>query len=122
MINTSLLEDTLQNFVSGTPDVQGAALVSPDGLALASALPIGMDEERTAAMSAAMLSLGERIGRELARGIIDRIFVEGEKGYGVLVGCGSDAVLLVLASAAAKQGLLFLEIKRVVSEVTALVG
>ena len=122
MINTSLLEDTLQNFVSGTPDVQGAALVSPDGLALASALPVGMDEERTAAMSAAMLSLGERIGRELARGIIDRIFVEGEKGYGVLVGCGSDAVLLVLASAAAKQGLLFLEIKRVVSEVTALVG
>jgi predicted regulator of Ras-like GTPase activity (Roadblock/LC7/MglB family) len=122
MINTSMLEDTLRNFVSGTPDVQGAALVSPDGLALASALPVGMDEERTAAMSAAMLSLGERIGRELARGIIDRIFVEGEKGYGVLVGCGSDAVLLVLASAAAKQGLLFLEIKRVITEVTALVG
>jgi len=122
MIAVSALQDVLQNFVSGTPDVQGAALVSPDGLALASALPAGFDEERTSAMSAAMLSLGERIGQELARGTIDRIFVEGEKGYGVLVGCGVDAVLLVLASSSAKQGLLNLEIKRAVATITPLVS
>ena len=83
MINISMLQDELQNFVSGSSDVQGAALVSPDGLALASVLPAGMDEERTAAMSASMLSLGERIGRELARGNVDRIVVEGEKGIGL---------------------------------------
>lgn len=118
----SALQDVLQNFVSGTPDVQGAALVSPDGLALASALPAGFDEERTSAMSAAMISLGERIGHELARGSIDRIFVEGEKGYGVLVGCGDDAVLLVLASSSAKQGLLNLEIKRAVASITPMVS
>ncbi len=122
MINVSMLQDELQNFVSAASDVQGAALVSPDGLALASVLPGGMDEERTAAMSASMLSLGERIGRELARGSIDRIVVEGEKGYGVLVGCGSDAVLLVLAGAGVKQGLLFLEVKRVVAKISPLMA
>lgn len=122
MINVSMLQDELQNFVSAGSDVQGAALVSPDGLALASVLPGGMDEERTAAMSASMLSLGERIGRELARGSIDRIVVEGEKGYGVLVGCGADAVLLVLAGSGVKQGLLFLEIKRVVSKLSPLLA
>lgn len=122
MIVVSALQDVLQNFVSGTPDVQGAALVSPDGLSLASALPAGFDEERTSAMSAAMLSLGERIGQELARGTIDRIFVEGNKGYGVLVSCGEDAVLLVLASSSAKQGLLNLEIKRAVAAITPLVS
>uniref|UniRef100_B8HX66 Roadblock/LC7 family protein n=1 Tax=Cyanothece sp. (strain PCC 7425 / ATCC 29141) TaxID=395961 RepID=B8HX66_CYAP4 len=122
MSTISTLQDVLQNFVSSTPDVQGVALVSPDGLALASVLPGEMDEERTAAMSAAMLSLGERIGRELARGSIERIFVEGDKGYGVLVGCGPEAVLLVLASAAAKQGLLFLEIKRIVAQITPLLA
>ncbi|MGB3636843.1 MAG: roadblock/LC7 domain-containing protein [Rivularia sp. (in: cyanobacteria)] len=122
MINVSMLQDELQNFVSAGSDVQGAALVSPDGLALASVLPGGMDEERTAAMSASMLSLGERIGRELARGSIDRIVVEGEKGYGVLVGCGADAVLLVLAGAGVKQGLLFLEVKRVVAKIAPLVS
>ncbi|MEB3150503.1 MAG: roadblock/LC7 domain-containing protein [Sphaerospermopsis sp.] len=122
MINTSMLQDVLQGFVSGSADVQGAALVSPDGLPLASVLPGDMDEERTAAMSAAMLSLGERIGGELARGSIDRIVVEGEKGYGVLVGCGADAVLLVLAGAGVKQGILFLEIKRVVTKITPLLA
>jgi uncharacterized protein len=122
MINISALQNALQSFVSGSPDIQGAALVSPDGLALASVLPVAMDEERTAAMSASMLSLGERIGRELARGKIDRIVVEGEKGYGVLVGCGIDAVLLVLASSSVKQGILFLEIKRAVAKLTPLLA
>ena len=110
------IDSILQNFVSSTNDVQGAALVSPDGLPLASSLPTTMDEERTSAMSAAMLSLGERIGQELSRGTIDRIYVEGDKGYGILVSCGEDAVLLVLASHMAKQGLLMLEIKRAVAE------
>ena len=76
-----------------------------------------MDEERVSAMSAAMLSLGERIGQELARGIIERIYVEGDKGYGILISCGEDAVLLVLADQKAKQGMLMLEIKRIVSEI-----
>ena len=116
-INIEKLSLVLQNFVSGTSDVQGVALVTPDGLPLASSLPGAMDEERVSAMSAAMLSLGERIGQELARGIIERIYVEGDKGYGILISCGEDAVLLVLAAQKAKQGMLMLEIKRIVSEI-----
>jgi hypothetical protein len=118
-INVAKLESILQNLVTSTSDVQGAALVSPDGLPLASTLPSGMDEERVSAMSAAMLSLGERIGNELSRGVIDRLYVEGDKGYGILTSCGEEAVLLVLASKAAKQGLLMLEIKRVTGELKA---
>jgi len=119
-INLEGLSNILQNFVSGTNDVQGAALVTPDGLPLAATLPGGMDEERVSAMSAAMLSLGDRIGSELARGTIDRIFVEGNNGYGILTSCGEDAVFLVLASQNAKQGLLMLEIKRAVADLKAI--
>jgi uncharacterized protein len=115
-INAVKIESILQHFVSSTNDIQGATLVSPDGLSLASVLPSGMEDERVAAMSAAMLSLGERIGSELSRGNIDRIFVEGNKGFGILTSCGEDAVLLVLASESAKQGVLMLEIKRLSSE------
>jgi len=115
-INTDKLNSLLQNFVSATNDVQGAAVVTPDGLPLATSLPISIDEERAAAMSAAMLSLGERISSEFARGDVDRIFVEGNKGYGILTSCGTDAVFLVLANQAAKQGLLMLEIKRALGE------
>lgn len=115
-INTEKLSTVLQNFVSSTSDVQGAALVTPDGLPLAATLPGAMDEERVSAMSAAMLSLGERIGNELARGAIERIYVEGNQGYGILTSCGEDAVFLVLANQSAKQGILMLEIKRALEE------
>src|SRR5512141_1763749 len=96
-INVEKLSYVLQSFVSTTAEVQGAALVTPDGLPLAANLPGNMDEERVSAMSAAMLSLGERIGIELARGVIDRIYVEGEDGFSILTSCGRDAVFLVLA-------------------------
>ena len=115
-INVDKLNSILNSFVSGTNDVQGAALVSPDGLSLGSSLPGEMDEERVSAMSAAMLSLGERIGKELTRGSIERIYVEGSDGYGILTSCGEEAVFLVLASKAAKQGILMLEIKRAVED------
>lgn len=115
-INTDKLSSVIQNFVSATSDVEGAAVVTPDGLPLAASLPGSMDEERVSAMSAAMLSLGERIGSELSRGDIERIYVEGGGGYGILTSCGEDAVFLVLANEAAKQGILMLEIKRTISE------
>ena len=115
-INTEKLGSILQNFVSATHNVEGVALVTPDGLPLAASLPGEMDEERVSAMSAAILSLGERIGTELARGSIDRIYVEGDKGYAILTSCGEDAVFLVLANQAAKQGILMLEIKRTITD------
>jgi uncharacterized protein len=115
-INTEKLSYILQTFVSTTADIQGAAVVTPDGLPLSANLPGTMDEERVSAMSAAMLSLGERIGVELARGGIDRIYVEGNEGFSILTSCGEDAVFLVLANKTAKQGVLMLEIKRAMSE------
>ncbi len=116
-INTQKLNQVIQNFVARTSDVQGAAVVTPDGLPLASSLPGEMDEERVSAMSAAMLSLGERIGKELLGGNADRIFVEGDEGFTILTTCGNDAVFLVLASKEAKQGMLMLEIKRTLTDV-----
>jgi predicted regulator of Ras-like GTPase activity (Roadblock/LC7/MglB family) len=116
-INSQKLNQVVQNFVARTSDVQGAAVVTPDGLPLASSLPGEMDEERVSAMSAAMLSLGERIGKELLGGNADRIFVEGDEGFTILTTCGNDAVFLVLATKEAKQGMLMLEIKRTLTDV-----
>lgn len=115
-INSEKLGHILKDFISATNDVEGAAIVTPDGLPLATTLPSNMDDERVSAMSAAMLSLGERIGKELVRGAIDRIYVEGNQGLSILTSCGEDAVFLVLATQQAKQGLLMLEIKRTLGD------
>ncbi len=121
-INVEKLNQILQEFVSTTSDIQGAALVTPDGLPLATTLPGQMDEDRVSAMSASMLSLGERIGKELARGNVERIFVEGGDGYGILTSCTEEALFLVLASQEAKQGVLMLEIKRTLQELRSAFG
>lgn len=115
-INPYKLRGILKTFVSNTPDVEGAAMITPDGLLLAASLPVGMNDERVSAISAAMLSLAERMGKELIRGEIDRISVESNQGLSILTRCGQEAVLLVLASQAAKLGLLRLEIQRTIAK------
>ena len=95
-----------------TPDVEASAVVSVDGLIIASALPADVEEDRVSAMSAAMLSLGERIASELRRGTLDQVFVRGEDGYVLLMAVGEEAVLTALARKNAKLGLVFLDMKR----------
>jgi len=86
-------------------DIQAAALVSMDGFMMASALPAGMQADRVAAMSAAILGLGERVAAELGRGGLSEVFVEGEEGYVLMMAAGTHAVLTGLAGKTAKLGL-----------------
>ncbi|MEO0867322.1 MAG: roadblock/LC7 domain-containing protein [Cyanobacteria bacterium J06642_11] len=115
-IETAKIQAALHRFVSSTNDVEGAALLTLDGLPLVSMLPSAMDEEQVAAMTAALLSLGERIGMELLRGPIGKISLDGADGYCIVSSCGEEAVLLVLAAPTGKQGILNLEVKRAVNE------
>jgi predicted regulator of Ras-like GTPase activity (Roadblock/LC7/MglB family) len=86
--------------------------VSVDGLTMASALPANVEEDRVSAMSAAMLSLGERIATELGRGKLDQVYIKGQTGYVILMSIEREAVLTVLARDRAKLGLLFLDMRR----------
>jgi predicted regulator of Ras-like GTPase activity (Roadblock/LC7/MglB family) len=104
-----------------TPDIEASAVVSVDGLIMASALPADVEEDRVSAMSAAMLSLGERIASELRRGQLDQVFVRGENGFVLLTSIGEEAVLTALAHSKAKLGLVFLDMKRTANELVRLV-
>ena len=121
-IDTTRLDDIVQTFVAETSHVQGAALVTPEGLPLAERLPVGLEESRAAAMAAAVVLIGDRIGEELQRGPVQHILLEGTQGYSILVLCGKEALFLVLASIEVKQGILMIEIKRVVEEMAQLIG
>lgn len=104
--------ERLKDLQANTPDVEASAVVSVDGLTIAAALPGNVEEDRVAAMSAAMLSLGERIAGELGRGYLDEVYIHGDGGYVLLTAIGNDAVLTVLARKQAKLGLVFLEMRR----------
>jgi predicted regulator of Ras-like GTPase activity (Roadblock/LC7/MglB family) len=110
----------LRDLQASSPDVEASAVVSVDGLTLASALPGDVEEDRVSAMSAAMLSLGERIASELGRGKLDQVYIRGEVGYVVLMAVGLEAVLTVLARQQAKLGLLFLDMRRAADDLAKL--
>jgi len=95
----------LKDLMRNDADIQAAALVSMDGFMMASALPAGMQADRVAAMSAAILGLGERVAAELGRGGLSEVFVEGEEGYVLMMAAGTHAVLTGLAGKTAKLGL-----------------
>lgn len=109
---TERMIERLKELQASTPDIEASAVVSLDGLIMASALPADVEEDRVSAMSAAMLSLGERIASELRRGALDQVYIRGERGYVVLMAVGEEAVLTVLARPQAKLGLLFLDMRR----------
>jgi predicted regulator of Ras-like GTPase activity (Roadblock/LC7/MglB family) len=119
---TDLMVDRLRDLQARTPDVEASAVVSMDGLTMASALPAELEEDRVSAMSAAMLSLGERIAGELGRGELHEVYIHGNDGYVLLTSIGSESVLTVLARHKAKLGLVFLEMRRAAEDLVRLVG
>ncbi|MGB0678259.1 MAG: roadblock/LC7 domain-containing protein [Polyangiales bacterium] len=120
-LNVDEMGAVLRRFVDAIPGVQGAAVVTADGLPLATSLPSSMNDERAAAMTAAMLSMGERIGRELSRGGVERVLVEGAEGYSLLMRCGGELALLTLATREVKQGLLLYEVQQLVQGLSEMV-
>ncbi len=111
-MRAELLNSILGELNGSTADIEASAVLSNDGLMMASMLPSGMDEDRVGAMSAAMLSLGDRTSRELARGDLEQVLIKGHKGYVLLTHAGTDAVLTVLCKPNARLGLIFLDVKR----------
>jgi len=111
------LNKALSKLQSSSSDLEACAVVSEDGLIIASSLHQGIEEARVAAMSAAMLSMGGRTAAELKRGKLEQLFVKGEDGYVVIMNAGPHAVMLALARRDAKLGLLFLDLSRASDEV-----
>lgn len=115
---SDMLKSVLSELNGSSADIEASAIISTDGLMMASLMPQGIDEDRMGAMSAAMLSLGERTAQELARGNLEQVLIKGVDGYVLMTGAGKESVLTVLAKANAKLGLIFLDVKRAAQSVT----
>jgi uncharacterized protein len=118
---SQLIVDQLRDMQASSPNIEASAVVSVDGLTIASALPQGVEEDRVAAMSAAMLSLGERIASELGRGALEQVYIKGSSGYVLLISVADDAVLTALARENAKLGLILLDMHRAAEALSKLI-
>ena len=102
------------------PEVTSAAIVSAEGLPIASALPIGVDETKIAAMTAALLSLSEMAIMEMGKGDFDQLYIKGSEGYLLVMQAGQNAVLTVSTSKDARLGLILLDCRRTCEKIAKL--
>ena len=116
---SSQLDRALADLLAQASEIEAAAVVSFDGLPMASALPATMDEDRVAAMSAALLSLGERAAEGLGRGGLNQVYIEGDNGTVFLVSADDEAVLVAVAAKGAKVGMMLYEVRRAAENVAA---
>ncbi len=107
-----MINSILSDLNGSSADIEASAVLSTDGLMMDSLLPAGMDEDRVGAMSAAMLSLGDRTSVELERGKLEQVLIKGDKGFILMTYAGTDAVVTVLTKPEARLGLIFLDVKR----------
>lgn len=112
------IQDVLRSLRAVSPDIVGSAMVSTDGFIIASLLPSEVDEELVSGMAAALLGVGERIATELMGGSMEQTYVRGRLGYVILNAVGSEALLIVLTTPDAKLGLVFLDVRRRVAELS----
>ena len=120
--STEQMVSRLRQMQAASNDIEASAIVSVDGLIIASALPNEIEEDRISAMSAAMLSLGERISTEMGRGNLEQVYIKGKEGYVILTSIGTEAVLTALARQNSKLGLIFLEMRRAAEDLEQVVG
>jgi len=116
------LARVLDDLIGEDSSIHAAALVSLDGLTMASALPSGMEADRVGAMSAAILGLGERAAAELGRGQLAEVIIESAGGYVVLLAAGPYAVLTAIADREAKLGLVQYEMRFAARRVADVLG
>ncbi len=123
--NITELVNLLRQMEAMNSEIQGSAIISIQGLPIASALPkTEYGEEANdgivSAMSAAIQSVSERAVQELSRGNLKRIMIEGDEGLIILSSAGDNAILCVLTVPNPSLGMIFINITAVSKKIAAI--
>ena len=115
MLNALLID--LSNASQG--NVEASAIISKSqGLTICSHFPDGMDEKRIpdddviAGRATQIQEATRKVFKQLKRGPLIRMLIEGETGYVIICDAGSDAILTVLTNKRANIGYMFFSMSR----------
>ena len=104
----------LMNKIEG---MQSGALVTREGLIVTAILEQGISEMHIAAMSAILLSTCERVLLELKKGELDICIIQGTEGKFIVMGCGSDYIIVGVLDENARMDLAFVNMRATVSRI-----
>ena len=117
----SSLRRLIRRFQTSLNGIHAVAVVSGDGLPLASQLDESTDPDRFGAMCASLLALASQAADEVARGTLRQVLVEGAEGTMLLVQAGPENVLAVAASPEVNIGRIFVEARKTAEATAAII-
>ncbi len=111
----------LRELNSKSSEMEASAVISRDGLSIASVMDDGVDPDRLGAMCAALLGLADTTAKELERGGLKQVLLDGAKGVLLLVHIGSTHVLALAAGSDINLGMVLLEAKKTAQKLSAII-
>ncbi|MEU8843119.1 roadblock/LC7 domain-containing protein [Streptomyces roseus] len=102
--SNEMIFSILDNHLSRIAGIQGAVLLSNDGIPLTAYLLDRDQSERMAAAASGIAATMKAISREIDGGRVIRQLVEMDDRYLCVVGCGEGSTLLVVTSRKARLG------------------
>jgi uncharacterized protein len=114
--NREQIEEMLRKLAS-IGQVEGAAVVSRDGLLIADSLPKNIDGEIFSSMSATMHGAAETAISELKKGVCQMTIAESDKSLITSLGLNPSFILVGLASKGVNLGLLRAEMKKTSAQI-----
>lgn len=106
------IRQVLGDFVNRASSIQAAAVMSRDGVPIASKLEEEVNDERLSAISASLLSLADRAAKDLKQGELEQVLIDSADGFLLMVKVGENAVLAVVSSQKSRLGMLLVEAKK----------
>ena len=114
-------DDILKKLLGINPEIKAAAIISAEGLPIASVLPKSVDETKISAMTATLLSLSERAIIDMRKGNFHQLHIKGSEGNLLVMQAGLSAVLTISTTNDIKLGLILLDCKRVCEKINKLI-
>lgn len=103
------LKQILDELVSNSTDIVGAAIVDNDGLLLASRFNSSIDGNRVAAVSAGLISLSSRSAQQLNQGTVKQTLIQADNGNIIAIRATDNASFVALTPVGVNLGMAFME-------------
>ncbi|HZY57436.1 MAG TPA: roadblock/LC7 domain-containing protein [Rubrobacteraceae bacterium] len=116
------VEQVLEDLRALSGEVTTAAVLSRDGELRASTLPPGVDQERYAAMLAALVGVARRVARENGGSGFTQARIKEEGGHVLLVGLEGGETLAATTGPDARVGLVLYDMRNVRKELERVLG
>jgi len=110
------LKQTLKEILHKHREIEGLSIVSSEGLPIVSLLPQEIDEIVISAITATLISVGEKANLQLNKGFLQRVILEGDNGYIIITSIDENTLLTAFTSKRVKLGLIFLALQEAVQK------